>query len=40
MVVEVREQRKIDTVQRGFLEFSGEIGCIRVCRVQMLKILK
>ena len=24
------------TVQHGFLEFNGEIGCVQVCRVRML----
>ena len=25
-----------NTAQRGFLEFNGQIECVRVCRVRML----
>ena len=28
------------TDQHGSLEFSGELGCVRVCRVRMLKKIK
>ena len=28
------------TVQRGFFEFSGEIGCVPVCRVPIIIIKK